>query len=83
MITTVGVTTQQGQETRQQQIERTLASIPPWMRVAGMVAGAAGAYHGYKRNSSIGWAVAWSIFGSTLPLLAAPVMLAQGFGKKK
>jgi len=41
-----------------------------------------GAYHSYKRNhGSIGWAIGWSIFGALMPILAIPIMLAEGFGK--
>ena len=54
---------------------------PPWRKALGMVAGAACAYHGFKRNESAGWAVAWAAFGSGAPFLALPIALAQGFGK--
>ena len=43
----------------------------------------AGAYHGYKRNHSVGWAVAWAILGGIAPLITTGVALAQGFGKPK
>ena len=43
----------------------------------------ASVYHGYKRNDSIGWALGWGLFGSALPVVAIPVMLAQGFGDRK
>jgi len=54
---------------------------PAWKKALSMAAGAACAYHGFKRNESAGWAVAWAAFGSTIPLLALPIALAQGFGK--
>jgi hypothetical protein len=54
---------------------------PAWRKALGMVAGAACAYHGFKRNESAGWAVAWAAFGSGAPFLALPIALAQGFGK--
>lgn len=57
--------------------------IPAWYHVAAAVSGPACLYHGYKRNNSIGWGIAWSLFGGALPLLAVPIALAQGFGKKK
>lgn len=41
-----------------------------------------GAYHGYARNQSIGWALAWAAFGGALPILAIPIALAQGFGER-
>jgi hypothetical protein len=54
---------------------------PPWRKALGMAAAAACAYHGFKRNNSAGWAIAWSAFGSAIPFLAIPIALAQGFGK--
>jgi hypothetical protein len=53
------------------------------MRVLSTVSAAACAYHGYKRNESVGWAFGWAFFGSVAPFFALPVALAQGFGKPK
>jgi len=47
---------------------------------AGVVGGA---YHGYKRSRSVGWAVAWGLLGGMFPLITGGVALAQGFGKPK
>lgn len=63
-------------------VQTALARIPPWLKYAAIVGGALGAYHGYKRDDSVGWAILWSIFGSGLPFLAVPIALAQGFGKR-
>ena len=52
-------------------------------RALGMVGALAGAYHGYKRNESVGWAVGWGFFGSILPFVALPVAYFQGFGKRE
>lgn len=41
------------------------------------------AYHGYKRNDSVGWAIGWAFLGGLFPILTPAVALAQGFGKKK
>ncbi len=49
------------------------------LSTAGMVAGA---YHGYKRNESVGWAIGWALLGSMFPYITIPVSLAQGFGKR-
>jgi hypothetical protein len=43
----------------------------------------ASVYHGYKRNQSVGWALAWGLFGAVAPIVAVPIALAQGFGKRK
>lgn len=44
---------------------------------------AAGAYHGYRRNQSIGWALAWGFAGAIFPIITPGIALAQGFGKRK
>jgi len=41
------------------------------------------AYHGYKRNNSVGWAVAWGLFGSMVWPITLPVAFAQGFAKPR
>lgn len=51
-----------------------------WLSLASS---GASAYHGYKRNQSIGWAVAWGLLGAAFPIIVPAVGLAQGFGKKK
>ena len=40
-----------------------------------------GAYHGYKRDDSVGWAIGWALLGGAFWPLTIPIMLAQGFGK--
>lgn len=47
------------------------------------IAAAALTYHGYRRTGSILWAVVYGFAGKTVPLVAVPVSLAQGFGKAK
>lgn len=44
---------------------------------------AASAYHGYRRNQSIGWALWWGLMGTAFPVITPTVALAQGFGKRK
>jgi len=39
------------------------------------------AYHGYKRNDSVGWALWWGLVGG-MPITPI-IALAQGFGKRK
>jgi hypothetical protein len=51
-----------------------------WKYVAPLSALAC-AYHGYKRNDSIGWALWWGLVGS-MPITPV-IALAQGFGKRK
>ena len=54
---------------------------PAWLKFARLVATGACAYHGYRRNESVGWALGWGLLGSIAPVIAVPVALAQGFGK--
>ena len=44
---------------------------------------AASAYHGYKRNNSVGWGIAWAFLGGLVPIVTVPIAIAQGFGKRK
>lgn len=41
-----------------------------------------GAYHGWKRNKSVGWAIGWALLGGAFPEVAIPVALAQGISKR-
>lgn len=57
-----------------------------WPKIAGTLAlasAAASGYHGYKRNESIGWALAWFGLGILFPVVTPVIAVAQGFGKKK
>lgn len=62
-------------------------ALPAWQRtlltVGAWTGGLTGAYHGYKRNDSIGWGIAWGILGSWFWALTIPISLAQGFGKRR
>lgn len=44
---------------------------------------AVSAFHGYKRNQSIGWALLWGLLGATFPVITPAIAVAQGFGKRK
>jgi hypothetical protein len=46
-------------------------------------AGAALIYHGYRRTGSLIWALLYGLAGRELPMLAVPVAIAQGFGKRR
>lgn len=61
-------------------LKRTLVAVHA---VASLAGGALGAYHGYKRNDSVGWAIGWAFLGSLFPYITVPVALAQGVGKRK
>lgn len=44
---------------------------------------AASAYHGYKRNDSLGWALVWAFCGALFPVITPVIAVAQGFGEPK
>lgn len=44
---------------------------------------AASAFHGYKRNRSVGWALVWGLLGATFPVITPTIAVAQGFGERK
>jgi hypothetical protein len=44
---------------------------------------AASAYHGYKRNTSVGWALWWGLCGGLFPVIVPTIAVAQGFGKRE
>jgi len=57
-----------------------IKTVYPVLSLAGLVTGI---YHGYKRNNSAGWALAWGLFGSVMPFISVPLSIAQGYGEKK
>lgn len=46
-----------------------------------MSGAAVGAYHGYKRNDSVGWALTWAVLGAIAPVIVIPIAIAQGLGE--
>jgi uncharacterized membrane protein HdeD (DUF308 family) len=44
---------------------------------------AVGAYHGYKRNDSVGWAIVWGLLGGLAPIIVIPVAFAQGITRHR
>lgn len=69
----------------QQQTDRTLAvkKYGTVWAVLGTASMAASAYHGYKRNQSVGWALWWGFCGALFPVITPVIAAAQGFGKRK
>jgi hypothetical protein len=51
--------------------------------ILAAVSMAASAYHGYRRNQSVGWAIWWGAMGTVFPIITPTIALAQGFGKRK
>ncbi len=61
-------------------LKRTLAIAYGLASIAGT---GIGAYHGYKRNDSVGWAIGWAMLGGLFPVIVIPVAYAQGIGERK
>mgnify|MGYP006992515553 CR=1 FL=1 len=41
------------------------------------------AYHGYKRNNSVGWAIWWGLMGSLFPVITPVIAYAEGYAQPK
>ncbi len=53
-----------------------------YLALSALSAGAS-AFHGYKRNHSVGWGVWWGLMGGIFPIITPAIALAQGFGKRE
>lgn len=42
---------------------------------------AASAFHGYRRNQSVGWGLWWGLMGGMFPVIVPTIALAQGYAK--
>ncbi len=51
------------------------------LAAAGVVGLGVGAYHGWKRNESLGWSLVWAAAGLVAPIITIPLAVAQGFGE--
>lgn len=67
---------------QQQQLQRWSTRAMTIGLTLGAVSAAASAYHGYKRNNSLGWALVWATAGGFFPLITPAIGLAQGWGKR-
>lgn len=61
----------------------TVRALKIGYALAGLAGTAIGAYHGYKRNDSIGWAIGWALLGGLFPIVVIPVAFAQGLGDRE
>lgn len=50
--------------------------------LVGTASMALSAYHGYRRNNSVGWAIWWGFMGGLFPIITPVIAVAQGFGKR-
>lgn len=65
------------------EVGRPTGVWPTVWGIAALLSAGASAYHGYKRNDSVGWAVVWGLLGSLFPVITPAIALAQGFAKPK
>lgn len=61
----------------------TATAISPFWAAASTLSAGLGAYHGYKRNQSVGWALWWALMGGIAPIITPAIAVAQGFGERK
>lgn len=57
--------------------------IPDWYYALSVAGTVVGAYHGWKRDESVGWAIGWALLGGMFPYIVIPVAFAQGIDAKK
>lgn len=63
-------------------VRPTGALIGAWWSLS-TVSGLLSAYHGFKRNNgSLGWALAWFLAGSALPVVVPVIAFTQGFAQE-
>lgn len=79
-ITGLDVTLPDGSRITQRDAPPPVRVSPVWA-VASVASSAAGAFHGYRRNQSVGWAIWWGFAGAVAPVIVPAIALAQGFGK--
>lgn len=60
--------------------EDSLDPLGMALSTAGM---AAGLYHGYRRNQSLGWSLVWGVLGAAVPIPTTVIAVAQGFGQPR
>lgn len=51
--------------------------------VLTLLSAGASAFHGYRRNKSVGWGAWWGIMGGMFPVVTPAIGLAQGWAKEK
>ncbi len=61
----------------------TLPEMSPFDRALSVGGAAIGTYHGFKRNGSVGWAIAWGVAGAVFPVITSALAVAQGIGKHR
>lgn len=55
--------------------------INPVIAGISVLSGGLSAYHGYKRNDSLGWGVFWGACGLMFPIITPVIAFAQGYAK--
>jgi hypothetical protein len=65
-----------------QQVSSVGRNLKIAFAVASVASAGACAFHGYRRNESVGWAIGWALLGATFPIVTVAVAMAQGFGEE-
>lgn len=64
-------------------VTRPAGMLWPLWGILSTASMAASAYHGVKRNDSVGWGLWWGLMGGLFPIITPAIAVAQGFGKRR
>lgn len=56
---------------------------PTWYWLISAASAGLSAFHGYKRNESVGWAIVWGLLGGAFPIITPAIAFAEGYGEPK
>ena len=71
-----------GAMTPYQNPDGSLSAAGMFWATASIASTAFCAWHGYKRNQSVGWAFLWGVGGAMAPIIAPAIAVAQGAGER-
>lgn len=71
-----------GALTPYQNPDGSLSAAGMFWATASIASTAFCAWHGYKRNQSVGWAFLWGVGGAMAPIIAPAIAVAQGAGER-
>lgn len=64
-------------------VHAEMGAVPSVLYLASLAASGALAYHGYKRNNSVGWALVWGLAGGIVWPVSLAIAFSQGFAKSR
>lgn len=55
--------------------------LTPFQIALSTVGMGVAAFHGYRRNNSVGWAIVWGLLGAVFPVITNVIAFAEGYAK--